>query len=171
MAFYLTFFVFLMLTFFDILHYELPLVVYVTGSFDVIIILGIILKMIRLGTQINDHFNVHKGVLLKIKRTLWEALNDYDGLMKRQYATHSSFKIYTEMLKALQLKHCDSNKYILDTIALLELIIQELDYDKETRPLKLMGLKCSDDLMNSIYTGIASAAFALSQLLYSKFQD
>jgi len=169
LAFYLIFFVFLMLSFFNVLPYELPGAVYVNGSFDVIIILGIILYMLKTGTQINDHFDIHKGVLLKLKRTLWDAYTNYNGVMERHYATNSSSKIYTEMLKTLKLKNCDQKQYLQEAVSLTDIIMQELDYDKETNPLKLMGLTCSNQLMTSIYTGVASAVFALSQLFYTKY--
>ena len=47
MAFYTTFFLFILLMIFGILNYNLPIAIYITGTFDVMIILGNLLYMIK----------------------------------------------------------------------------------------------------------------------------
>ena len=166
---YVLFFVFIVLSMFSFVNYELPLTVYVTGMFDTVIVFGLILQMFRLGAQINNHYNTHKGVFLRIKKTLWEAKNNYDGFMEVSSNFSFSSKLYAEMLKMTEQLQDDKIKYLDDCISLIDMIIQGLDYDREINPLKIVGITASDQILASFYTGIASFLFAFGQLAYSKF--
>ena len=166
---YVLFFVFIMLSMFSFVDYKLPLTVSILGTFDVIVILGMILQMFRLGAQINNHFNIHKGVFLRIKKTLWEAKNNFEEFMQSTSNFSPSSQMYAEMLKVIELVKDDKYKYLDDWISLIDMIIQGLDYDRETNPLKIVGITASDEVIASIYTGIASFLFAFGQLIYSKY--
>jgi len=67
MAFYLAYFVFVSLSFFGFLDYDLPLTLYITGGYDITIVLVIILVMLKLGSDINEYFDTFKGILIKYK--------------------------------------------------------------------------------------------------------
>eukprot|EP00350_Pseudokeronopsis_sp_OXSARD2_P003668 CAMPEP_0170549556 /NCGR_PEP_ID=MMETSP0211-20121228/7700_1 /TAXON_ID=311385 /ORGANISM="Pseudokeronopsis sp., Strain OXSARD2" /LENGTH=71 /DNA_ID=CAMNT_0010855629 /DNA_START=1844 /DNA_END=2059 /DNA_ORIENTATION=+ len=45
----------------------------------------------------------------------------------------------------------------------IDVIIERLEYDFEYNPLKIMGLKATNGLMNTIYTTLASLGFAFIQ--------
>lgn len=83
MAFYLSLFIFLVLSYFGILEYQLPTVVYFTGAFDVVVVLGILFYMIWLGAQVNEYFLTHKGIFINLKKHFWEAKNNYARVITR----------------------------------------------------------------------------------------
>ena len=86
-----------------------------------------------------------------------------------QHMKGPTIATFIEMIKVVDMKGQTRTEYIEDWMNYIEMIIQNLDYDKEIQPLKLMGLTCSYDLLTSIYTALASAAFAISQILYSRY--
>jgi hypothetical protein len=47
----------------------------------------------------------------------------------------------------------------------IDVIIEKLDFDAEHNPLRLLGLKATYELMNSIYTTLLTIAFAVVQKL------
>jgi hypothetical protein len=167
MAFYLSFFVFLLLSFLGILNYKLPLIVYMTGMYDVMIILGIILVMIKLGAQVNEFSDIHKGIFINLKKQFWDAKNHYHSLIVRNLSRSPTQKVFRDLLKTMNIAPMKRNEYFDEWIALLDIINENLDYNKQTRPLKLMGLTASKELLNSIYTAIVSIIFAISQVFYS----
>jgi len=48
-------------------------------------------------------------------------------------------------------------------MAEFDTIIDRLDHDYEHKPLKILGFKATYGLLNTVYTGIASIAFAVGQ--------
>lgn len=69
---YLLLFIFIAMSFFNILSYNLPLTVYITCTFDILIVFGILFKMVKLGAEINEYFEIFKGILIKHKKYFWE---------------------------------------------------------------------------------------------------
>ena len=57
-------------------------------------------------------------------------------------------------------------EYIDDLIGEYDAILERLSLAGDFEPLKLMGLKASFALMNSIYTTIATIGFAVLQKLF-----
>lgn len=75
--------VFLTLTFFDLLNYEIPFSVKVLGYFDIVVILGVILQMLKTGAEVNSYFAKHKGILLTLKRHFLEIKTRYQSLCQK----------------------------------------------------------------------------------------
>jgi len=171
MAFYLTFFVFLVLSFLGILNYKLPLIVYITGTYDITVILGIFLIMIRMGAQVNNYSEKHKGVFINLKRQFWDAKNHYHALMAKKLDRNPNQKVFRDLLKQMRLDPLRRDNYFDECMALVDIISENLDYNRQTRPLKLMGLTASDELLTSIYTAIVSVIFAMSQIFYSSLTE
>ena len=67
LAFYTAFLIFTSLSLFGILDIELPIILYVAGYYDIIVILGILFIMLQTGAYINDYYDIHKGMLLQYK--------------------------------------------------------------------------------------------------------
>ena len=119
----------------------------------------------------NEYYDIHKGELIKIKKVITDAKDNYKSHMKRKDFQYHSTKVYSEMLNSISKHNPNIPEVIDESIAQIDLVIQDLDYDKETKPLKLMGVTCSNELMVSIYTGAASLAFAISQILWSQYSE
>jgi hypothetical protein len=111
MAFYLSFFVFLLLSFLGILNYKLPLIVYMTGMYDVMIILGIILVMIKLGAQVNEFSDIHKGIFINLKKQFWDAKNHYHSLIVRNLSRSPTQKVFRDLLKTMNIAPMKRNEY------------------------------------------------------------
>ncbi|CAI2386762.1 unnamed protein product [Moneuplotes crassus] len=166
MFFYLTLFVFMVLCLLKFLEYELSLGFYIVGAFDIIVVLGIMLNILRMGAKVNKYFNIHKRSLLSLKKQVWKARNNYGIAISQRYSGYIKRKRFAEMLISMNLKKDKRNDYLDRLLEQINVINEELDFFKETNPLKLMGLTASDQLLNSIYTGLVSVAFALAQSFY-----
>ena len=67
LGFYLLFLTFMLLVFFDVLQYELPLTLYITGMYDILLSLFIIFCTIKAGADVNEYFEIFKGIFIKQK--------------------------------------------------------------------------------------------------------
>ena len=160
--------VFFTLSFFNLLHYNVPIAVSVLGYFDVIFILGIIMKMLSIGAETNSYFAKHKGILLKLKRHFIEIDSGYEVLSEKTQFKSETLKILIERFKELNLSDDKRKEHIEKWIQAIDYIIENLDYDSEHDCLKLLGVKCTNELMNSIYTGLMSLCLAGGQYFYSQ---
>ncbi|CAI2359033.1 unnamed protein product [Moneuplotes crassus] len=166
LGFNLIFLGFLLMKTFRVVSWTLPISVSVTGTFDVFIILGVLFQMLRIGSKVNDCFDHHKGELIKIKKLLHEAKGDLKSYLLKDFS-HCHFRhLFSKMLLTMQNSHRNRD-FISEAIAQVDITIQDLDYAKETQPLKLMGFTASGQLITSIYTGVASIGFALVQFYLS----
>lgn len=57
--------------------------------------------------------------------------------------------------------------YIDDLIDEIDNIKERFEIDGEHRPLRLLGLKATYDLMNQIYTGLFTLLLAIAQQMLS----
>ena len=160
--------VFFTLSFFNLLSYNVPIAVSVLGYFDVIFILGIIMKMLSIGAETNSYFVKHKGILLKLKRHFIEIDSGYDVLSEKTQFKSETLKILVERFKELNKSDDKRKEHIEKWIQAIDYIIENLDYDSENDCLKLLGIKCTNELMNSIYTGLMSLCLAGGQYYYSQ---
>lgn len=71
---------FLAMAFFELVPYKVPIAVTILGMFDILVILGTILQMIKIGAEVNLQFIRHKEVLITIKRQLIEIKSRYEAL-------------------------------------------------------------------------------------------
>ena len=167
MAFYLAFFIVLVLALMGILQINFPLGMYLTGIFDILVILGFLLKMLQIGAKVNEQIDIHKGVLLDLKKQVWKAKHNYSLIISQKYSRFIHEKVFAHLLISKKLKPSKRKDYLENMGEIIDIIIAELEYNKETRPLKLMGLKATSELLTSIYAGLVSIIFAVLQTFYS----
>ena len=74
----------------------------------------LIISLHRLGADINDHYNIHKGVFLKFKGLLWEARKNYDDLVRMQHMKGPTIATFIEMIKVVDMKGQTRTEYIED---------------------------------------------------------
>lgn len=161
MFFYLSLFLVIVLSLLGIFRYDFSYGFYITGIYDVLIVLGIMLQIIRTGAKVNKYFDKHKKNILWLKKQVWKAKNNYSLVISQKYCRYVNQKKFAEMLQAMNLsKKVKRDEYLDKLIEQIDIIKEELEFAKETNPLKLMGLTCSDSLIASIYTGLVSVAFA-----------
>mmetsp|Transcript_15995 Transcript_15995/g.13974 ORF Transcript_15995/g.13974 Transcript_15995/m.13974 type:complete len:231 (+) Transcript_15995:1332-2024(+) len=137
---YFTYSIFLLLVTIRVVKYQLPIAAFVTGIFDTLVVLAILFQMLRIGAKVNDYYDIHKGELIKIKKVLYEAKNNLDRFINFEESKYQSTKAYGEMLISLLKINNFEPKAIDDSLFFIDMAIQNLEYDKETKPLKLMGL-------------------------------
>ena len=75
------------------------------------------------------------------------------------------------MLQEMNLKQSKRDEYFENLLQQIDIIKENLEFNKEVRPLKLMGLKASDELLASIYTAIFSISFALFEKFWSSMKS
>lgn len=95
--------VFFTLTFFDLLSYKIPFSVMVLGYFDIVVILGIILQMLKTGAEVNSYFAKHKGILLTLKRHFLEIKTRYQALCLKTRYDSETLQMMCDKLKELNL--------------------------------------------------------------------
>ncbi|CAI2387117.1 unnamed protein product [Moneuplotes crassus] len=166
---YLTYLIFLLMIVFRIIKADLAIAAYLAGTFDIIVILTILFQMLRMGAQVNDYYDIHKGELITIKKLLFDARDNPEIYVNLGSSADHSDQLLGKMIRTIPRSSTSTSKYIDDCIMFIEIAIQELEYEKATKPLKLMGLTCSNELLTSVYTGIASISFALIQYIYSRY--
>ena len=57
----------------------------------------------------------------------------------------------------------ETKEYIDELNSELEIIIERIDFDSENKPMKLLGLTTSYELLNSIMTAFFSIGLAVAQ--------
>jgi hypothetical protein len=165
MATYIVFAIILVLNYFNIFKYNFSTYLWIHGIFDIIFTLGIFLYMLRIAAEVNEYFDIHKGELLKQKKYLWEIKYTYHELQRRSKQSNESIQIYLDIVGA----ESDDNtrdEYIDRLVGIIDINIEKLDFDKENKPIKLLGVKASYQLLNSIYTTIISIVLAGLQYQY-----
>ena len=168
---YLSLFVVLSLSLLGFLKYKFPTGMYLVGVYDILIILGIMMKMLKIGAKVNEYTDIHKGLLLNIKKNAWKAKNNYSLLMSQKYSRFLKERIFGRMLTSMNLKANKRSEYLENMVEIIDIIIGDLDHYKETRPLKLMGLRATNELIASIYVTIISVIFAILQTTYDDWQS
>ncbi|CAI2385360.1 unnamed protein product [Moneuplotes crassus] len=159
---------FFTLVFFGFLKYEIPLPVFVLGYYDVFLICGIMIQMIKVGADVNCCFITHKKLFLKLKTNLIEVQLNYDDLCDIKNFNSKTLKAYVTRFKELNLSEEQRNERIENCINVIDHNIEILDHDAEHSALKLLGVTCSYELINSIYTGLLSVGLAAGQYLYNQ---
>ncbi|CAI2384059.1 unnamed protein product [Moneuplotes crassus] len=171
MFFYLSLFALIVLSLLRLLRYDFSIGFYITGTFDVLVILGIMLTIIRMGAKVNKFYDKHKRSILWIKKQVWKAKTNYGLVISQKYCRYLNQKKFAEMLQSMNLKRNKREEYFDKLLEQIDIIKEQLEFSKETDPLKLMGLTCSDQLLASIYTGLASIAFAFFQSFYLELRE
>lgn len=80
--------IFLLLTYFKILEYKIPYVLWTLAIIDLLTVISIIMIIIRLGASINLSWDIEIGILLDIKWEMYKIVKDYDTLkLKKVYSS------------------------------------------------------------------------------------
>lgn len=75
---------FFILTFFKLISYNIPIRFTILCAYDILIVLGIILIMLNVGAKVNEHFGIHKGILLGIKHVMIKTKLNYAKLCEKE---------------------------------------------------------------------------------------
>jgi len=107
---------FLTLTFFNLLDYDIPLSVSLLGFYDVFCIVGVLIYMIRIGAEVNQYFFIHRQKLLNIKTSFLRVKHNYNKLSSRRKYICDWIKIIMVKIKELNLDDAQRGETIDDCI-------------------------------------------------------
>ena len=169
LALYVTLFAFIALVFFDILDYDLSLTIYISGFYDITVVLGILIAMIKIGADINQYFDTFKGIFIQFKKNMWDLKTQGEKVVNKRRRNQKTLKVLHDLIEAQKISYDLKEAYLDENMEFIEIIIQKLEYEKEQKPLKLLGLTVSYDLLKTIYSALATLAFATIQFTYSKY--
>ena len=151
-TFYLAVF---LLNFFGFLGYNFPMILNAYAIFDIGIVLGVIFMMFVLGAFINFQFQQDMGHMRDLKDKILYAKHNMKSMTApgKQY-TGAEMKFYQEkfreMLKEKSeeecLEHCDK------LIEEVDFIIEKLEHDELNKPLKLLGITATFELVQGLIT-------------------
>mmetsp|Transcript_8634 Transcript_8634/g.7651 ORF Transcript_8634/g.7651 Transcript_8634/m.7651 type:complete len:128 (+) Transcript_8634:609-992(+) len=122
--------------------------------------------MLTIGAKVNNFYDIHKGTLLLLKKQIWKAKNNYSFAVSQKYSRFRSKRVFAKMLESMKLKKAKRESYLSDTIEQIDIIIDELDYSKEVKPLKLIGLKATNELLTTVYATMFSLLILILQTFY-----
>mmetsp|Transcript_23769 Transcript_23769/g.21125 ORF Transcript_23769/g.21125 Transcript_23769/m.21125 type:complete len:132 (-) Transcript_23769:12-407(-) len=123
---------------------------------------------LRIGAHVNSFFDIHKDKLLALKTSFIRVKHNYKNLSLKKRFNCNCIKIIVEKFKELDVSEDKREGTIEDCIEAIDHNIEILDHDKEHSSLKILGVTCSYELMNSIYTGLFSLGLASGQYLYNQ---
>jgi len=126
---------------------------YITGFFDIFVVLGILLAMLKYGAEINEYFDEFKGIFINYKNHLWEIKARMEQMKHKRYNQSKTLEVMRELILIYDLEPVYRDQFIDESIQYLEIAIQKLEHEHNKNPMKLMGLTPSPQLMNSIYMG------------------
>lgn len=86
-----------------------------------------------------------------------------DSVLSTQKFAGAYLKTFQKIVKELYITRTkeEVNKYLEELIVEIDVIIERLEIDGEHKPLRLMGMKATYDLMNKIYTSLLTVMFAI----------
>jgi len=98
-----------------------------------------------------------------MKQTLLFIKTNLSAVQGSGHFTSPFMKTYSSILRKYNCNASnEEKKECLDgLLEEIEYIIQKIEYDFEHKPLKILGLKATYGLMNTIYTTLASLGLAL----------
>jgi hypothetical protein len=160
--------VFFTLTFFDLLPYNIPFQVMVLGYFDIFVILGVLMYMLNTGAHVNSYFAKHKTILLGIKRRMMDVGLRFDVLKNKRSYNCDTLKALVEKSKEKWWSSEEVKEKTEEWIGVIDINMEVLEHDSENEALKLIGFKCTYELMNSIYSGLFTLLLASGQYIYNQ---
>ena len=86
--------------------------------------------MIVLGAKINSYFEIHKGILLKLKWSLWDIKKRYYLLESKTSFNSKSIENLMKWFQEKNLGHQQREAIINEVIESIDLIIEKIDYEK-----------------------------------------
>jgi hypothetical protein len=181
---YLFYLVILLLWFFELIAVDLSLMANSLAMFDIVVVLGVNLFMLFYGANVNEQYSVDSLTLVQIKQSLIymkvhleeildPAYNVADGVSPNTFGFRSLPRLeipYIKLLQKLLFELQAREKLGLDELkerievlcGEIDTIRERLEIDGTHRPLKLLGLTASYELMNQIYTTIATVGLAVA---------
>ncbi|CDW74110.1 UNKNOWN [Stylonychia lemnae] len=149
----------------QIINIKLSWFFYVCVIFDVVNVFLILLIMLYFGARFNHQFIRDRLQLSKLKQALLFSQINIDNIKNGAIYTGPFLKLITrDIQQALKKFDQDTMKQkIQDVMDEIDVIMQRLEIDGEHQPLKLMGLKATFGLMNTIYTTLITVGFAILQ--------
>lgn len=141
---------------------------YITGVYDILLVLGIMTAMILYGSEVNKYFGIFKGIFIQYKNHFFDIKTRMEQIRKMKTRKSKSLEVMRDIILSYKFSPEQGDKYLDENIQYLEMVIQNLEYESETNPLRLMGFTPTPELMRSVYMGGASLLFAGSQILYSR---
>lgn len=157
--------IFLLLTYFDILKYKIPYVLWTLAIMDILTVMSVILRIIRLGASINSSWDLEIGILLDIKREMFKVIKDIDILRKKKVFSSWLSQITIEVFKIYEMTSSreEAETTYKETIEYIDQVIQSLEYKRDNKPLRILGIKINWNLEYTVYTTLASITFAVLQ--------
>eukprot|EP00349_Pseudokeronopsis_sp_Brazil_P001001 CAMPEP_0202964318 /NCGR_PEP_ID=MMETSP1396-20130829/8398_1 /ASSEMBLY_ACC=CAM_ASM_000872 /TAXON_ID= /ORGANISM="Pseudokeronopsis sp., Strain Brazil" /LENGTH=125 /DNA_ID=CAMNT_0049686333 /DNA_START=807 /DNA_END=1184 /DNA_ORIENTATION=- len=124
------------------------------------------MAMLSMGAEVNQQYIEHINILLKIKKNFIFIKQNLSCLEEDQKFVNPYLKMYHTVLLSIKASKVlkdkeDVREYIDDLNEAIDNIIDRLEYDFEHNPLRLMGLKATYGLMNTIYTTLLSLGLAV----------
>jgi len=105
---------FFTLTFFGLIKNDTPIEVMILGYFDVVVVLGIIIKMLSVGAKVNSYFTINKGLFIKLKTNFIDLNTRYDEIIDREKFESKTLQMLRDHIKRLNL-NADARKEHIDS--------------------------------------------------------
>ncbi|CAI2386395.1 unnamed protein product [Moneuplotes crassus] len=155
------------LNFAGVLSNRISLSAILLGYYDLFAICGVLAYMVKIGADVNSYFGTHKSTLLQLKSNLIKVKWNFEKLSHRRKFNSKSLESLVQGFTKLNMDTTDRMERCDQCIEVIEYNIEMLDHDSEHSSLRILGIKCSYELMNSIYTAIVSVGFAAGQYFYN----
>ncbi|TNV83100.1 hypothetical protein FGO68_gene934 [Halteria grandinella] len=186
LAFYLGFVIYRLLGVFKLIDSEVSNAMVLLSGVDTIFVLGNILAMLYYGASVNSLFVTDQLLLVKLKHAIVlikkhlklvlsksekddsNILSDSGSLEDRVNFDDEYMKILAVQIMAYQRRkpektRADIRKKLDKLIKEVDIIRERLEIESQHHPLRIMGLKATYELMNQIYTGLATVGIAVIQ--------
>lgn len=152
---------------------------YVIWGSEMVVILSSVLYVIFKGAIVNDHFNIHIGLMNELKeivvdmRSVNEVLNEnykYD-LNNEIYElgnrlTNHIANLFYERSDPRSL-HEKKNDYLSSIINMNAFITELLEFEKKNHPFKVLGIPATMSTLQSLVAGLGSALTITFNKFYS----
>lgn len=168
-ALYSMYLAFMLLLLFKFIDYEVSTEFWLISMCDLLIIFVITIWVLNCAASVNAQFDEHIGAFKGIKWILYKVQNDHEALAKRTAFADKQLHVMTDIFEQRK-ERWGEDKAKSDfekAITQIDLTIEQLDYDKEFKPLKILGFKITNSFMNNLYTFILSLVFTLGQFFFA----
>ncbi|CDW91059.1 UNKNOWN [Stylonychia lemnae] len=161
----------ILLSYFDFLVVRFSTIFNVYCLYDILLTFGVILAMFQYGALINEQFMEDKLQLIIIKQKLIDVKYSLDDLLSNKKQLCQYTKLFQKIIKNLKqtLKNKEAiQEKINEVIDEIDVIKERLEVEYVQRPLKIMGVTASFQLLNQIYTTLFTVGVAVAQKFYSR---
>ncbi len=162
---YCLLFVVIILYYFEVVNWSFSLQFLIVSWFDLVVFLTVMFIAFYLGTRVNDQFALHKEMLQSLKsRVTWGKLAcEFKG---GPFEARFPYKHNKEIASFVEDPAADPR--MLDSVlATVELVEEKLEIEREVRPLRILGIEPSLELLEAAAVSILSLIFAIINKHYS----